>query len=91
MSYVLRYTDEADETIAKYKKSNPIAYKKVLRLLKEITDHPREGTGHPEPLVGGNDITYSRRISGKDRLIYDVYDDIIAVLIISVEGHYKDK
>jgi len=39
----------------------------------------------------GNDITYSRRISGKDRLIYDIYDDIIAVLIISVGGHYKDK
>jgi len=28
MSYAVRYTDEADETIAKYKKSNPIAYKK---------------------------------------------------------------
>ena len=91
MSYVVRYTDEADETIAKYKKSNPIAYKKVLRLLKEVTEHPREGTGHPEPLIGGNNITYSRRISGKDRIIYDIYDDTIVVLIISVGGHYKDK
>ena len=91
MNFVVRYTDEADETIAKYKKSNPIAYKKVLRLLKEITEHPREGTGRPEPLTGGNDITYSRRISGKDRIIYDIYDETIVVLIISVEGHYKDK
>jgi len=91
MNYIVRYTDEADETIAKYKKSNPIAYKKVLRLLKEITEHPREGTGHPEPLKGGNDITYSRRISGKDRIIYDIYDETIVVLIISVGGHYEDK
>lgn len=91
MSYVLRYTDEADETIAKYKKSNPMAYKKVLRLLKEITEHPREGTGHPEPLVGGDNITYSRRISGRDRLVYDIYDDVITVLIISAGGHYNDK
>ena len=91
MSYVVRYTDEADETISKYKKSNPIAYKKVVRLLEEITDHPREGTGHPKPLVEGNNITYSRRISGKDRIIYEIYDDIVVVLVVSVEGHYKDK
>ena len=91
MSYVVRYTDEADETIAKYKKSNPIAYKKVVRLLEEITNHPREGTGHPKPLVEGNNITYSRRISGKDRIVYDVHDDVVVVLIVSVEGHYKDK
>ena len=91
MSYMLSYTEEADETIAKYKKSNPIAYKKVMRLLEEITEHPREGTGHPEPLTGGNNIRYSRRITGNDRIIYNVYDDIIVVLIVSVGGHYDDK
>jgi len=64
MSYVVRYTEEADATIAKYKSPTLLHTKKVLRLLKEITDHPREGTGHPEPLSGGSDITYSRRISG---------------------------
>ena len=37
------------------------------------------------------DITYSRRISGKDRIIYDIYDDVLVVLIISVKGHYDDK
>ena len=91
MSYTVRYTEDADKTIEKYKKSNPIAYKKAIRLITEITEHPREGTGHPEPLIGGNDITYSRRISGKDRIIYNIYDDIIVVLIVSVEGHYDDK
>ena len=91
MSYTVRYLDEAKEVIEKYKKSNPIAYKKVIRLLKEITEHPREGTGHPEPLTGGNNIKYSRRISGKDRIIYNIYDDIIVVLIVSVGGHYDDK
>ena len=32
MSYTLRYTEDADKTIAKYKKSNPVAYGKVLKL-----------------------------------------------------------
>ena len=91
MSYPLRYLDEAKEVIDKYKKSNPTAYKKIVRLLEEITEHPREGTGHPEPLKGGDGITYSRRISGKDRIIYDIYDDVLVVLIISVKGHYDDK
>jgi toxin YoeB len=91
MSYTLRYLDEAKEVIDKYKKSNPTAYKKIVRLLEEITEHPREGTGRPEPLKGGDGITYSRRISGKDRIIYDIYDDVLVVLIISVKGHYDDK
>ena len=91
MNYKVRYTVDVDKAITKYKKSNPIAYKKFLRLLKEITEHPRVGTGHPKPLVSGNDITYSRRISANDRIIYDIYDDIVVVLIVSVEGHYSDK
>jgi len=91
MKYTIRFSDEAEKVIAKYKKSNPIAYKKISRLLIEISEHPREGTGHPEPLIKGNSVTYSRRISANNRLIYDVYDDIVVVLILSAEGHYGDK
>ena len=80
MNYTIRFSDEAEKVIAKYKKSNPIAYKKISRLLIEISEQPREGTGHPEPLVKGNSVTYSRRISANNRLIYDVYDDIVVVL-----------
>lgn len=53
--------------------------------------HPRTGLGHPEPLVGGNDVTYSRHITGKDVIIYDIFDDTISILVLSVEGHYDDK
>jgi toxin YoeB len=91
MNYEVKFTTEADKTITKYRKSNPSAYKKLSRLIVELIEHPREGTGHPEPLTKGNTITYSRRISANDRLIYDVYDDIVVVLILSVEGHYRDK
>ncbi len=54
-------------------------------------DHPRTGLGLPEPLVGGKDITYSRHITGKDVIIYDIYDDVVSVLVLSVESHYDDK
>ena len=61
------------------------------KILADILDHPRTGLGHPEPLKGGDDITYSRRISAKDRLIYNIYDDRVIVVIVEVEGHYGDK
>jgi toxin YoeB len=47
--------------------------------------------GHPEPLRGGRSITYSRHLSGQDRVIYDIYDDVVTVLIFQLEGHYNDK
>lgn len=56
-----------------------------------IVKHPRVGTGHPKPLKGGKNITWSRRISGNNRLIYDIYDDVISVLVLEVEWHYDDK
>ena len=91
MSYIIQFSKDADKIIEKYKKSNPVAYEKLFRLIPELAEHPRKGTGHPEPLVSGNDITYSRRISKRNRIVYDIYDDIIVVLIVYVEGHYNDK
>ena len=57
----------------------------------ELEEHPRTGTGHPEALKGGNDVTYSRHLSGHDRIIYDIYDEVVTVLVLELEGHYNDK
>lgn len=72
-------------------KSNPNLFKKATKFLFDIMQHPRTGLGHPEALVGGNDVTYSRRITADDRIIYDIYDDRVTVLIIQAEQHYNDK
>jgi len=91
MRYIIDISDHADKIIRKWKKSNPQLFKKYQRIYHELADHPRTGIGHPEPLRGSNDITYSRRISAHDRIIYDIYDEKITVLVIDVEGHYDDK
>jgi toxin YoeB len=91
MSYQIIFTPEVEKVLTKYKKSNPNAFKKILKLMPELAEHPCSGTGHSESLVSGNSATYSRRISGKDQLIYNVYDETITVLILSVEDHYKEK
>ena len=33
----------------------------------------------------------SRHLTANDRIVYDVYDDIVNVLVIEIEGHYDDK
>lgn len=53
-------------------KVKSIIIQKLHDLLPELEQHPETGTGHPEPLIGGNSITYSRRISAHDRIIYDI-------------------
>lgn len=85
--YEVKVSTEADKVIRKWKKSNPQLLKKYQKLM----DHPRTGIGHPEPLKGGKDITWSRHVSAHDRVIYDIYDEIITVLVVEVEGHYNDK
>ena len=91
MSYSIDYSKQTEKVLKKWKKSNPTAFNKFKNLLKELSEHPRTGTGHPEPLVGGGDITWSRHITRNDRMIYDIYDDVVNILIVEIEGHYNDK
>ena len=91
MSFVIGYSTSVQKAIKKWKKSNPRAFNKLRDLLPELEQHPRTGTGHPEPLKGGNDVTWSRRITAHDRIIYDIYDNVLTVLVIEIEGHYNDK
>ena len=89
--FTIEFSSEATKVMAKWKKSDVIKFKKLTKILDDIQEHPRTGIGHPEPLKGKQDITYSRHITKWDRIIYDIYDDIVKVLIIKVEGHYDDK
>lgn len=89
--YEIEYTKEARKTLAKWKKSNPTLFKKASKILMDIMLHPRYGLGHPEALIGGNDITYLRRITAHDRIVYDIHDSLVTVLIVKAEEHYDDK
>lgn len=89
--YEVKVSTEADKVLRKWKKSNPQLWKKYQKIYYELMDHPRTGLGHPEALKGGSDITYSRHITAHDRIIYDIYDNVLVVLVVEVEGHYNDK
>lgn len=91
MKYKIEFEPQPAKVMAKWQKSNPYLFKKTSKLLDEIALHPREGTGHPEPLVNGGGIYYSRRINGPDRIVYMVIDQEVKVLVIQLGGHYDDK
>lgn len=59
--------------------------------MKELVEHPREGTGKPEQLKYQEREIWSRRINQKDRLVYEIIDDKIVVFILQAKGHYDDK
>lgn len=48
MNYLISFTDEATYDIKRLKRSEPKAYKKVVKLLEELEHHPYSGTGHVE-------------------------------------------
>ncbi|MDE5814671.1 MAG: Txe/YoeB family addiction module toxin [Muribaculaceae bacterium] len=89
--YTIDFDPKLEKTLKKWKRSNPLLFKKLTKILLAIQKDPRHGIGHPEPLVKGSDITYSRRISAHDRIIYDIYDMEVHVLVLELGGHYNDK
>ena len=92
MSYIIDFTDSALKDIQDLKKSGEKSVlKKIDSLINELEEHPYTGTGKPKPLKGNLDGHWSRRINQKHRLVYQVDDMKIIVLIISASGHYNDK
>lgn len=90
--YSVILTDTAKEDLKIIHKSgNKVVIKKIEKLFVELSEHPQTGTGKPERLKGEGGNVYSRRITQKDRLVYEVHDTIISVYVLSVEGHYGDK
>ena len=68
-----------------------MAYKKALKLIAELYEHPHTGTGKPELLSGDCSGQWSRRIRKKHRLVYEIHDEEVVVLILTAYGHYDDK
>lgn len=89
--YTLDIAPQALEDLAKLKRSEPAAFKKAGKLLLELQEHPKIGTGKPEPLGGDRADQWSRRISQKHRLIYEIEDLTVKVDVLSAYGHYDDK
>ena len=91
MTYRVELKEKAELDLVYLAKSEPKAFKKAQQLLLELAEHPRTGTGKPEPLKGEPTGRWSRRINKKHRMVYRIYDTEVVVIVISAYGHYDDK
>ncbi|MBQ1909590.1 MAG: Txe/YoeB family addiction module toxin [Bacteroidaceae bacterium] len=88
--YVVEFTADAQDDVRVLRRNSPHLLKKLAKLLAELREHPRTGTGQVEQLKHFQTETWSRRISREHRLVYEIHDNKVLVLVLSVFGHYKD-
>ena len=84
------FTPAALDDLKKIKKSGNNATKKRLeRILLSICETPFEGFASPEQLKNNLARKWSRELSKKDRVVYEVQNNTVS--IYSLLGHYNDK
>ena len=80
MSYKLILTPEAEKHLDEWSKSGQVkSLQKIVKLLEELTLHPKTGTGQVEQLKGNLTGYWSRRINKSDRIIYSIEDEKVIV------------
>ena len=88
----LKFSSDAQKDLEWWKQNGDAASKKkIQRLLKELEEHPRTGPGKPELLSGDLRGVWSRRINQEHRLLYEIHDDVVLVLVLSMRYHYSKK
>lgn len=87
--YLIEFTPDAQKELVLLQKKAPQAIAKLKKLLVEIAEHPRTGTGQAERLKHFEQETWSRRITREHRIVYSIHDNVVKVLVLSVYGHYK--
>lgn len=85
----LEFTPYALKNIPALKKEDTKLLVKLWDLLLDIDKNHPNGIGHPEALKHEMEGWWSRQISPKHRLVYQIVDEIIIVSMCY--GHYYDK
>lgn len=84
------WTDEAWEQYVLWQTEDKKTLNKINKLVRAIERNGvMGGEGHPEPLKGNLTGWYSRRVDGKNRLIYRIKDETLEIL--NCKEHYEDR
>ena len=85
----ITFAEDAWEEYLYWQLQDKRTLKKINSLLKSIQREPFTGEGKPEPLKDSPHGAWSRRINGKDRLVYTVSNE--SIIVTQCKGHYNDK
>jgi toxin YoeB len=72
------------------RQKDKVMHKSLVKILKQLQrDNPSQGYGHPEMLKHNLSGLWSRKLTKKDRLIYNFTET--SIHIFAIGGHYSDK
>jgi len=92
MGYIVDILPKAKEDILSYKKAgNKVAIARINRILEELEIHPEIGIGRPEKKKYNLSGYWSREIDKKNRMLYEIEENIVTVTVTAALGHYDDK
>ena len=80
------FTDSAWEDYVFWQQEDRKILKRINRLIEDISRHPFEGIGKPEPLKYQYAGAWSRRITDEHRLVYMLEDN--QLVFLSFRNHY---
>ena len=90
--YIIQLSKRALRDLQALKKSGrKLDMKKLEILLLELEIHPKTGTGSPEKLRYYDGEVWSREVNKKDRLVYEIFEKDLLVIVIQSLGHYDDR
>lgn len=89
MNRNLTFTPTAWQEYLEWQITDKKTANRINLLIKDIQRSPFEGLGKPEALKENLSGYWSRQISKKHRIVYQVTNDNLK--IIQVENHYDDK
>lgn len=82
------FIGKAEKDLEDWKKSGNVAVlKRIRKLIEAIQVNPFGGIGKPEALRFDLSGKWSRRVTDKDRMVYEIYKSQIK--IYSLKGHYE--
>ncbi len=74
----------------KVRQKDKLMHKNLIKILKQLQrDDPTQGYEHPERLKHGLSGLWSRKLTQKDRLVYNFTES--AIHIFAIGGYYGDK
>ena len=83
------WSDEAWDEYLEWQDKDPDLLKRINKLLRDIERDPFSGIGKPEALKRNLQGWWSRRIDGKNRIVYRVRNNMLE--IAQCGSHYGKK
>ena len=83
----LRFTDQYVADADYWADNDPATHRKLLQIVGATLTEPFRGLGKPEPLKHDLQGLWSRRLTRKDRVVYEVGPQ--SILFLSARYHYS--